>query len=457
MKRFCWILLLLGSVGFSYAKSSIRFNGSQENEFTFHHAKDYGNWEKNKYGTLHWGLDSLTNLRLRADVGEYLSFDLAVNINLLAGISTDVYKLLYLQKVYSDAVSDVANPRLGFLSIPFYYKSTYIGGFELERASFKVGNDFFDYEMGLMRLARGFGYAFSPNDLFNPKNSYNQNARLEGRLAAQLTFYPKDMWKVQLFGVAPDNPLETQGWGIKTGISSQFSISKFNFAFMYVLALPEIEYGADPTKYRLLKTVSSDFEQIVGFSMKCDVELGLFIDAVYRFDHRFFKNKRFYDRSFRGYDGLEAAIGVDYTFAAGKVYWVLEYMFYGPAALDYGEPISNLYRNTGWETKTLTSRVFHEDKKPGNFLRHDYLFSMVRGKANDYLFVGGSVMIGLDDGSWILTPFVEIEPFQAFTVSLQLLSFFDLHRFHKELPMGEFGPVNTGTFHAVKICAKFKF
>ena len=61
------------------------------------------------------------------------------------------------------------------------------------------GNDFFDINTGLIRIARGYGYIFSPTDFFNPKDPLNPNARPEGKLSLVTTFYPADMWKIEAF------------------------------------------------------------------------------------------------------------------------------------------------------------------------------------------------------------------------------------------------------------------
>ena len=248
------------------------------------------------------------------------------------------------------------------------------------------------------------------------------------------------------------------GWGSKVGASTMFSIDRFNLQFLYTLFFPTIEFGADPKDYGATDLTTNDLVQIAGFSMKADVEVGLTLDMIYRFDHKVMRSGQFYDRDYRGWDGLEASIGIDYTFAGGDVYFLAEYMFYGPGALDFGESLDALYKVDGWEKLPIAKRGINERKSIGNFLRHNYLFAMVSGRVNDYLSVAGSTMINLEDGSWILTPFIEVEPFQAFTIRVELASYYDLYMFSGgKLAAGEFGPSNIGTSNTLNVVATLKF
>ena len=90
------------------------------------------------------GVNSLTNLRVRADVGELVTFHFAINVNLLSGLFTDTYRAMFLAGAVSQLATITTPSEINgnYFSIPFYYKSTYIGGFELERMAFVVGNDF---------------------------------------------------------------------------------------------------------------------------------------------------------------------------------------------------------------------------------------------------------------------------------------------------------------------------
>lgn len=461
IKYLMLIAVFLPVLTHASKRTSVRFNGTQENELAFQRAVDYGNFD-NMAGKFRWGVNSLTNLRVRADVGEFVTFNLAINVNLLSGVFTDGYKALYLAHTASQMVTALSPESIynTYFGIPFYYKSTYIGGFELERVSFSAGNMYFTFEMGLMRLARGFGYAFSPTDYFNPKNPYNQKGRPEGKLAMQTVFYPGDMWKITAFAVAPDNPLESEGWGVTTGFSTMFNLGKFNFEFSYSFLLPEIAYEKDPVKLGLPETARNDFSHIAGFSMKADIEIGFFIDAVYRFEHKAFRTGKFYNRDFKGYDGLEAALGIDYTLPGGKVYLLTEYLFYGPAALTWGESLDDLYSdNENWYKKSLMNRALLLDtsRKTGNFLRHNYLFNMIRVQINDYVGITGSAMLGLDDISAVTSVNAEIAPVQALSIGIGYSNFIDRSLFHKEFEKGELGSKNTGVYNMISITSRIRF
>ncbi|HOV13847.1 MAG TPA: hypothetical protein PK771_06150 [Spirochaetota bacterium] len=472
MKNIIFILILLFIYqNFIYSQkkgSSIQFNGSIESVVDLTHPKFINN------GYFRWGFQNQANLRLKSNIGEYMTINLAVNINTITGNYTDLYKYLYVAEAFSSFpdIMNISEAKLmqnTFYSIPFYYKNTFVGSFELERLSFKGGNDYFDIEAGLIRLARGFGNVFSPNDFFNPRDAFRL-ARPEGKMAVVATFYPEDFWKIQNFIVAPDNPLESRGWGFKGGVSTDFSIKKFNFQFQYALLMPEMDWGKDPKDYGLPETTQNDFSHIAGFSMKADIEIGLFLDMIYRFDHRVLYTQKYYGRDFHGYEGLEASIGFDYTipFANSNIYLLCEYMFYGSGMLHFSgdEHISNMYRKNGermsykdWVETPVIDRTsyFDQSKKSLNFLRHNYLFGMIRMKVNDYLNIGNSYMFGADDQSGILSLFFDIEPFQSFSINITAMYPFDWKLANNEWIAGEFGATNLGFYQNYKITMKVKF
>src|SRR4030042_6132547 len=245
----CNKIIILFFISFSiylnHAASTIKFNGSFESIFDMNHNTDYQS-KKYKYTAFGWGWNHYANLRMRADINEFLTFDMAININMFAGTYNENYKLYYLSMLSSINDPFAAVLESGNLfSIPFYSKSTYIGSFDLERLYFKAGNNYFDITSGLVRLAKGFGYFFSPTDFFNPKDPINPNARPEGKLALIATFYPTDLWKIDTFMIAPNNPVKSDGWGFKFGASTFFNIKKVNFEFLYTLLLPEMPFQKD--------------------------------------------------------------------------------------------------------------------------------------------------------------------------------------------------------------------
>lgn len=443
-------------------KSSIKFNGSMETIVSILHKKNYS--DDPDYGSFSWGVNNLVNLRFRADINEYITFGFAININMFAGNLTETYKMFYLNEAISSLVNPISGKLLfnSFFSIPFYYKSTYIGSFDLERLYFKAGNKYFDIETGLLRISRGFGYIFSPTDLFNPRNPLNPEARPEGKLSFSATFYPSDMWNIQSFIIAPDNPIEQSGWGFKFGLASKLYLKKVSFDFLYTLFLPDVDYEKDLEAAGLPESINNDFTQIVGFSMKADIEIGLFIDMIYRFDHKAFKTGKYYGKDFKGYEGLEAAIGIDYTLPGGRVYLLMEYMFYGSGMIDWSDrKLDSVYiddtLNGKWYENAPLDRAYNSDMKSLSFLRHDYLFGMIRVKANDYLSLGNTYLFGIDDQSSILSLFFDVEPFQAFTINMTCMFPFDWNMLNGDWIKGEFGGKHLGFYQSYKLSVKVKF
>ena len=457
------LFILFCTVMISAQKSSIKFNGSMETVVSLMHIKNYA--DNPDYGSFSWGVSNIANLRFRANINEFVTFGFAININMFAGNLTDTYKLYYAKQ----ALSSLVNPSTGelnlssFFSIPFYYKSTYIGSFDLERLYFKAGNKYFDIETGLLRISRGFGYIFSPTDLFNPRNPLSPESRPEGKLSFIATFYPADMCNIQTFIIAPNNPIDQNGWGFKFGLASKLYLKKISFDFLYTLFLPEIDYEKDLKEAGLPESINNDFSQIVGFSMKADIEIGLFIDMIYRFDHRAFKTGKYYGKDFKGYEGLEAAIGIDYTLPGGKVYLLLEYMFYGSGMIDWDKRrldsayVKNPINGEKWHESKPLERLPDTDKKIQSFLRHDYLFGMLRVKVNDYLNIGNSYLFGIDDQSSLLSLFFDIEPFQSFNINLSCMFPFDWNMLNDKWIKGEFGGTHLGFYHSYKLTVKVKF
>jgi hypothetical protein len=474
MKKYViFVLFFCLTVGlYSQSKSAITFNGSLVTTFDLSHSKTYPefpyyySYKDPDHGEFSWGLKNLANLRLKANISEYLSFNLAFNIHTYSGSFADTYKLYYLRETASSAAVNAAylsgtlDFRHGFFSIPFYYKSTYVGGFELERMSFKAGNDYFDIEAGLMKLSMGYGYVFSPTDLFNPRDPLDPDARPEGKLAVVTSFYPMPMWKIQAFSIIPDNPVDTKGYGFKFGTSTNILIKKVNLEFLYSMFMPDIDYHADLAKYNLSKSTNNDFTHIAGFSLKADIEIGLFIDMIYRFDQKAFYFKQYYGKDFKGYEGLEAALGIDYTLPGGKVYLLLEYMFYGSGMVDWDKKnLDELYTTGDWWKKSSLDRVslFNTEKNTLSYLRHDYIYGLITVTVNDYLKLGTSYLFGADDQSAILTAIADINPFQSFSINVRALFPFDWKMLNSDWSAGEFGSTNLGFFQKYQVSVTVKF
>ncbi|HOJ64406.1 MAG TPA: hypothetical protein PLE45_08290 [Spirochaetota bacterium] len=467
--KFLFVLiLLLGIIAniFSQKKGSIKFNGSYECIVDLAHTKTFN--RDTDYGEFNWGVNNFLNLRLNSEINENLSFGFAININTFSGSFTNFYDYFFPDSLFVQAgdsstdKSALLNKKglIKLVSLPFYYKSAYVGSFELERLYFKAGNEYFDIETGLIRIASGQKESmFSPIDFFNPKNPLNPTARPEPRLAILASFYPARLFNIQTFIVAPDDPLQSKGWDFKFGTKAKFFFKKINFELLYAFFLPQIEYEKDPASIGLQESTNNDFSHIVAVSFKADIEIGLFFDILYKFEHKSFKSGKYYGKNFYGYEGLEASIGVDYTLPGGWVYLKLEYLFYGSGMLDWWDSIDQIYVSSEWKYTNPYNRIqlLKSEKKSLNFLRHDYISGLINVKVNDYLRLGTSYLFGIDDQSGLLTIFGEIEPFQAFNISIQAMFPFDWSMINKDWQIGEFSGANLGYYHRWLLICRVKF
>jgi hypothetical protein len=428
-----FVLVTIGAFFFLFTpfstaegKSPILLNGSLNSSMDLKNDRLFPSGD----GGLSWGWSNLTNLRLKASPNGNLSFYLAVNIQYLTG---------------NYAAQDPGN----------------IFSSELERLYFKAGTDLLDVEIGLIRIPFGYGYIFSPLDLFNVRdtmNSLDPQARPKGKWGLHATFYPQDMWKIELFGLAPEDPLQQAFWGGTIGAATNFNADKTNWEFLYALTLPEIAGGLDPSPPFLYK--NNDYTQIAGFALKADIEIGLHLEALYRFDHRALKENNYYGKEYAWYNGLEAALGIDYSFPDINLYFLAEYLFYGSGHVDWNENnLDSLFISNDWDEKALADRyaLINRAKKPLSFARHDYLYLMLRLTPTDGLTLGVSCLAGLDDVSALCSAFLEYEVFQGFTVEAAYSLPLDKRLFEASAEAGEWSSTVLGFYHYLRLCARVKF
>jgi hypothetical protein len=120
-------------------------------------------------GDFSFGSEEYANLRLKARAGEHGTVHAAVNFIAAAG----------------------------YFAVPsssFAKAQGYATAIELERLYFRAAGSSlpFDIEAGLMRLAFGYGVAFSPTDFLSLRNPLVSEARPRGRLALAATVYLED-------------------------------------------------------------------------------------------------------------------------------------------------------------------------------------------------------------------------------------------------------------------------
>ncbi len=421
-------LFLASSAGVeAEGRSASPFSGSYLSAFDLQNERLFPEGK----GSLSQGWTNFAALRFRSVGSENLSFFLSVTVETATGFY---------------ARGDAAEVEL-----------------VLERLYFKAGNEWLDVETGLIRIARGYGYLFSPLDLFNPRdvaNSIDPQARPPGKWGVHATFYPQEMWKVELFGLASDNPLERGFWGSRFGAATTFSLGKTSVDILYSLFLPEIEQGLDPASLSLPPYTNNDFSQVAGFALKTDIEIGLFVEAVYRLDHRLLREPTAGDGLFTGYEGLQAAMGVDYTFARADLYLLGEYLFYGGGHVDWAcAGLDSLYTSPDWKELAPAERMafFDATKRPLPFARHDYLFLLGRLTPRQDLGLGASALCGLDDLSALCTLFAEYEVIQGLTLELSLLVPLDRTTFGLSAEAGEWGSISLGFHQMLRVAAKVKF
>ncbi|MBN2545469.1 MAG: hypothetical protein JXB50_06715 [Spirochaetes bacterium] len=445
------------------AKSSVNFYGELESTFDSTHKREY---KYNDIGLYSWGVNNYANLKITSRINDFISFGIAFNVNTFSGNYTDQYKIFYAQTAISMLIDPVEYKliRNNYFSIPFYYKSTYVGSLDLERLFFKVSTTEVDIETGLIRIARGYSYFFKPMDIFNPVDPFNPNARPQGKIALKTTFYPADLWSIELFAIAPDDPIQQNGWGFKFGSATNFTVDRFNFEFLYSLFLPEISYLQKPSDIGLADSVNNDYSHIFGFSMKADVEIGLFTEILYRLDQKTIREKNYYGKELYFFRGLEASIGLDYTIPVAntdsKFYLLIEYLFYGSGMLDFDEKdIGELYISNDWKKTDTYNRLslFDESKKPLYFLRHNYIFGLVKYIINTYVSLSASYLFGIDDQSALLSFIIDIEPFQAFSIAISASYPLGWEIVNNTWYPGEFGSTNSGYIQKYKISGKVKF
>jgi hypothetical protein len=238
----------------------------------------------------YWGLEEYANLRLKQQVGDRGSVYMAFNLIAAGGVSA-----------------------LALQTGPFGFSGSgnagdnYAAAMELERLYIHLTGEKTAFDGGLMRLAFGYGSVFSPNDYFNPKNPLYPDARQRAVLAANFTFYPTDMSRLQFFGAAPKDPFKIDGEGLSAGLAAENHWNKFSAQALY-----SIEAGK--------KEVTPNAHNF-GLSLKADLPVGITADVLWSYKQG----------ESATVEGLAASGGVDYTFsiATHSIYLLAEYLYNG--------------------------------------------------------------------------------------------------------------------------------
>jgi hypothetical protein len=290
-----------------------------------------------------FGFEEYANLRLQKRIKELATFYAAFNLAAASGLYA---------------------PGLG-AGEALLEGENYTATVELERLYFRVSGEKADLDAGLMRLAFGYGQAFSPMDFLNPRNPAIQDARPRAVLGTAAALFPSDTIRLGAFLVSPAFNLD--GSGLNAGVSLARHGDRVSVQGLYAYETPEDEHP-----YGIHRT---------GLSIKADVEVGLTADCLYTY----------VDGEIDGAEQLSAAGGIDYTFLDGDLYVLVEYLFNGTKGLTAG--------NLG-------------------FGKHHYLYASGVYHISDYTNLGLACMVSLEDSSFLPIVSFNHDLFQGMTLTL---------------------------------------
>ncbi|MDR2448094.1 MAG: hypothetical protein LBD58_12545 [Treponema sp.] len=298
--------------------------------------------------------EEYANLRLQTKIKDFAVFNAAFNLIAASGIPAS--------GADSDAAAD----------------ENYYASMELERLSMRLNSDYVDADMGLMRIAFGYGQVFAPSDFFNRRNPLYPNARPRGVLGLALSFYPMEDAKLQVFASAPKKPFSTDGGGWNAGLAVDRHWSKASLQALYGFETP----------YDAAQSAPFGVHRI-GLSIKADVAVGLVADALYTYNHTDHQNE------FSG--GLSASGGFDWSFFDGKLYLLGEYLFSGVSS----------------------ATAFSQENLFGYSDRHN-IYALVQYAFTDYTSASAACIFGFGDEEPSVTPIITVthDFFQGFSLNL---------------------------------------
>ncbi|MDA3900631.1 MAG: hypothetical protein PF637_08940 [Spirochaetes bacterium] len=350
------------------------------------------------YGGFTWNAEQFANIRMKAAVGSRGVIHAAVNTSASSAKE---------EELHTDA--------------------------ELERLYMSIRGEKIDIDAGYMRIPFGYGQGFKPSDLINPQNPLYPEARLQGALGTTIAFYHFEDYKYQIFAADRKNPYQQYSGYSRplAGLSGDYHSSLFSIQALYALQQPVDRGSGVPVHYG-------------GFSLKFDAIAGFALDTLYSHDGQ--NNPE--------YDGLQAAIGVDYSILKGDLYLMLQYLYNGDGYLDNDDDLSDLYGTDQWDQSPPEERV--SVKGYSDLYRKHYLFFNTVYNISDFTRVSGIVLLNMEDFS--LLPFIksEHEPFQGLTLNLTVRIPVDQWLL-TDGDKGELGPHHTGYNSAILFSAAMKF
>ncbi|MDR2796363.1 MAG: hypothetical protein LBB47_06615 [Spirochaetaceae bacterium] len=346
-----------------------------------------------------YGIEEYANIRLRGRIGGAAVFYGAFNCIAASGISA------------AAMAADMLSP-------PSLYSASgqnYAAAIELERLYFHIANEKTGFDAGLMRIAFGYGNAFSPSDFFNPRNPLYPDARPRAILGGLFSFYPDDDSTLRTFAAAQSNPLSNDGGGFKTGLSGERHFKKLSVQGLYAFESPR---GAAVAVYDAPDGAPSGVHYF-GASLKGDAFAGFWLDMLYALNPARGGGSR----------ELSASAGFDYSLAPAHLYFLCEYLFNGAYSVT-----ADIYKN------------------------NHYLYGLARYNVSDFTSVSLAAIFGVDDASFTPALSFTTNLFQGMTLTLSAQTPLDRAVFTDDSgDSGELGPVQSGARFLLAVKAELRF
>jgi len=241
-----------------------------------------------------FGIEEFANIRFQSRIRDHAVVYGAVNLIAASGS--------FAAAAQAQALHGNDSP----LAVTSYTAGdNFIGAIELERLYFRLNGEHLDFDGGLMRLPFGYGQVWKSSDFLNPRNPLKPDARPRGILAASLTWFPIDELKLLAFYTAPRDAFSSDSSGSLFGLSIDRHWTNASLQALYSYETP-----AEITPQGIHRA---------GLSFKADIEVGIYLDALYTYNHK----------ARTEWDGLSFSAGIDYSFFKGNLIVLAEYLYNG--------------------------------------------------------------------------------------------------------------------------------
>ena len=339
------------------------------------------------------GVEEFANIRFQSRLRDRGTFSGAVNLFAAAGSYAHNAALMA-------QAAEMAGIPAGVSPTPYIVGEHYVAGFEVERLQFRLNFEHVDLEGGLFRLPFGYGQVWGSSDFLNPRNPLKPDARPRAVLGTALSWYPNEELKLQGFSSSPSNPFIRDGGGWLTGISTDKHWEKASLQGLYAYQLP-----IDGSEHAVVNSSKYGVHR-AGLSVKADVEIGLYIDALYTYNHE----------ARTGHEGLSFSAGADYSFFGGDLIVLAEYLYNGSSS----------------------STAIHHG---GDFSNEHYLYTGFTYSFSAFTNATAALISGLSDISF--TPLISVnhDLFQGATLTVTAQVPIDRDLFSGDGNRGELGPL----------------